>query len=140
MACLLLFTIPGEECLSDAMTDYGTNYNTYIHTHIYIREATMSALHSKWAAGYDANPDVDGDDGCKAKGWRHQYGATLRRIIAGAIRTPHRLFAAGLAESPKCPHCSCPRCDAAHLFWECSHFATEREEVTRTIDDTLGRL
>lgn len=87
------------------------------------RRATLRSLR-----GVRTNPEVSGDAASRRQ---------MQCIIAGAIRPPNRLAAAGLIKSAHCPHCKATKCDAAHLFWQCPHFDTERK---RYIDEIEGHI
>lgn len=64
----------------------------------------------------------------------------MQCIIAGAIRPPHRLAAAGLVSTPECPYCGCGRCDAEHLFWQCPQFGPLRKPHLDAIHDRIAKV
>ena len=64
-------------------------------------------------------------------------------ILAGAIRPAHRLAAAGLVPTPRCPFCYAPREDQEHVFWACVFWQEIRQIWTQRlqhlVDQTLDK-
>ncbi|CAE8595074.1 unnamed protein product [Polarella glacialis] len=54
--------------------------------------------------------------------------SVLEQILAGALRTQHRLYAAGMSGTPACPLCGCDREDLLHVFKcpETEHLRTRK--------------
>ena len=97
-------------------------------THAYCTQKLASSVDED-ANGFICQP-------CKLDG-KTQRG--LQTIIAGIIRTPHRLKYTGRVSTHQCPHAGCraARCDTEHLFWTCP--ASMRwTEISRTLTAGLN--
>ena len=64
---------------------------------------------------------------------------TLKQILAGSIRPPHRLVHAGYCGSAFCPLCGAENADAEHVLWDCPELEDVRkphtEEINRIINE-----
>ena len=92
-------------------------------------EATKKLINSRTCkdnGGIGWHKQTEGGDAIHKLNSRGK--AYLKQIIAGSIRPPNRLKHLDIGVEARCGYCGHANCDAAHLFWECSGMAKEREE------------